>query len=347
MRKLFIILAAVALVVSFTIPAAADVSFYGNVRMSTFWNNTDPGTPGSESDTDIFWDLDDSNSRFGAKFKSGAVSANVEIRPSAGGHMRQWNATWNFGAGSLLIGQAWAPTFIGSACGECYDGGIMGGYGGMNGSLRAGQVALHMGALKLALLKPTTTSIVAGPDNDNTLPKIEAQYALSAGPVGLTLVGGYNTCEEIDATKKSYDVDAYVLGAKWALGFGPAKVQGVLFMAKNPKEYAQVSSKAMAAALVGTEIKDVDSFGATIAFKYTISDAMAFEVGGGMSSHERDVTTTNESQHTAYYANLPITLAKGVTITPEIAVFEDETTLGATTTTADRTVYGAYWQINF
>ena len=77
MRKLLVLLSAVALVVVFALPAAADVSFYGNVRMSTFWVDDDPGTPGADSDTVIEWNLDAANSRFGAKFKEGAVGGNI------------------------------------------------------------------------------------------------------------------------------------------------------------------------------------------------------------------------------------------------------------------------------
>ena len=347
MRKLLILISAVALVVTFTLPAAADVSFYGNVRMSTFWVDDDPGTVGADSDTVIDWDLDAANSRFGAKFKQGDVAGNVEIRPNSASYFRQWNGTWNYGGGKLLIGQAWSPAFIGSACGECYDGGIMGGYGGMNGSLRIPQVALHMGSLKLAFEKPNTTNVLGLGSGKNTMPKIEASYGLNAGPVAITLIGGYNMCEEEDAAKKTYDVNSYLFGGKWKIGFGAATLQGVLWTAKNPKEYAQVSSKAMATTIT-TDVNDVDSMGGTLAFNYKISSMYSFEVGVGTATHELDTPGTNESTYTAMFANLPITLAKGVKLTPEIAVFSGEIDTGAAVKTEpEKTVFGAYWYIAF
>jgi len=49
------------------------------------------------------------------------------------------------------------------------------------------------------------------------------------------------------------------------------------------------------------------------------------------------------------YAMLPITIAEGFTITPEIGVIdkEDHTVAGVKTEQGDMTYYGAVWKIHF
>ena len=102
------------------------------------------------------------------------------------------------------------------------------------------------------------------------------------------------------------------------------------------------------AATFTTDVNEVDSMGGTLAFNYKISPMYSFEVGYGTVSHELDVPGTNESTYTGMFANMPITLAKGVTLTPEIAVFSGEIDTGAATKTEpETTVFGAYWMISF
>ena len=72
MKKLFVILAAMALVFAFTVPAAAvDWNFYGSARMSTWYSSQDFGdglnAAGTSDDDDgVRWALQ-SNSRIGAR----------------------------------------------------------------------------------------------------------------------------------------------------------------------------------------------------------------------------------------------------------------------------------------
>ncbi len=81
MRKLLVLLVAAAFVVSFSMPAIAETSFYGQVRMKTYIASQDED---AGDDSDMNWVLDNGASRFGAKFKADDVSANVEIRPNKG-----------------------------------------------------------------------------------------------------------------------------------------------------------------------------------------------------------------------------------------------------------------------
>ena len=87
MKKLLVILAAVALVWAFAAPASAvDWNFYGSARMATFYTSDDFGdletTAGQDDDTGTQWDLQ-GNSRIGVRVKGeGSVSGRIELGPS-------------------------------------------------------------------------------------------------------------------------------------------------------------------------------------------------------------------------------------------------------------------------
>ncbi len=142
MRKLFIVLAVAAFVVSFTIPAIAEVSFFGQVRMQTYMYSQDED---AGDDSDLNWDIDSGASRFGANFKAGDVSATVSMRPNTGSFFRHWYGKWNFGAASLVVGQTWTPTF--NPIDESVIGGGLASFGG---SGRKPQLAISPSIFSLA-----------------------------------------------------------------------------------------------------------------------------------------------------------------------------------------------------
>jgi hypothetical protein len=346
MRKLLILVSVVALVVAFTLPAAAEVSFYGNVRMSTFWESFDPDTPGADTTSDLTWDLDDGSSRVGARFKHDSVGANVELRPRSASDMRHWNGTWNWGGGTLLIGQAWSPTFSCVSSSTC-EGGLSGGRGDTYGSLRIPQVAVHIGSLQIAGARPTKTALQGGAATA-TLPKIEASYGLKAGPAAIKIYGGFNAYEE-DLGATTADYSSMLLGANAVMGFGAAKVGVNLYMANNPGIYGEVGSNAQANTFTAAgEANDVDTLGLLVDFNYKLNPMMSIYAGYGQAVSELDTPGTNEKTNTYMYVGLPITLAKGVSLTPEIAITTEEHDVGAATTPAPSTTYyGAYWRVNF
>jgi hypothetical protein len=345
MRKLLILVSAVALVVTFTLPAAADVSFYGNIRMITFWTSFDPDTPGADTTDDLDWTWDDGSSRFGARFKEGAVGANVEVRPRVTSYIRHFNGTWDFGSGTLLVGQAWSETFSCVSSSIC-EGGLSGGRGDTYGSLRIPQVAVFLGSLHIAAAQPTKANLLGG-TSSTSIPKIEASYALKAGPAAIKIYGGFNSSEEKVGTT-TYDYSSMLLGANAVMGFGAAKLGINLYTCNNPGLYGEVGTNAQANTFTGTEVNDVDTLGFLVDFNYTLSPTMNVYVGYGQAVSELDTPGTNEKTSSYMYVGLPITLAKGVTLTPEIAITTDELDVGAATTPAPSTTYyGAYWFIAF
>ena len=369
MRRLLVLLAAVALAASFTVPAMAaekEVSFYGRVWMDTFMVDRSKelaGYASNKSDSDLLWNLPgNGTSRFGANFKWGDMSANIEIRPYPGTDVsaRQWNATWNFGGGTLLIGHTWSLLYINATiCSQCEAGGTAGGYCFWVGSLRQSMVRLTMGGLTVALVEPSTSHVVGTTvthELDTSLPKLEATYALNVGPVALVPFLGWQTYdEEVKATGKSYSIDGMVYGLTVKYPIGPGYINGQIWMSENGAQWGDLyyTGSFGGAYWDGTKIWDEDGTGYAIEAGLALSETMKLAVGYGMVEYENDSGTAGagvyEDPASSMYAQLEIQIAPGFWVTPEIGILDEEdvTKAGVTTEEGDLTYYGAVWKIHF
>ena len=351
MRKLFILLAACALVGAFTLPAAADVSFYGQVNMTTGFTTLDEDWTGNDSDTDLDWDLDvPVISQFGARFQHNSVSANVEFNPDI--DRRHFYGAWNFGGGTLIVGHTWTPTCV-PAHSDLYLAGISPFYGNNVGSVRQPQIGLQIGSLKIATITPNRTSVVPGStDVDVSLPRIEASYALKAGPAAITLWGGFNTLTDnvvTATTDDSYTVSSSIIGGTVRAGFGAVGVAFTVWTGQNLMN----GSSAVAPGTYGSamydatddEIKNTTTLGYGGHVSYMLSETM--KVTGGYFGFSEDQDDADETRSgNMMYVNLPITLAKGVTLAPEVRILNHpQGTDGEDH--GSQTSYGAYWAIAF
>jgi hypothetical protein len=379
MKKLFILLAAAALVVSFSVStamAAAEWNFYGSARMSTFWFDTD--NPGAALDDDGLqtWDLQ-GNSRVGAKVNAGAIAGHFEYgvtNQTTGAHeaarVRLLYGTWDFGPGKLLVGKAYTPGFIlisNQVWGSDND---LLNYGAASGRIRQAQVALHIGGLKLALVEPKTTNYTAdagatwvaagvAADVDNNMPLIEASYDFAVGPAKMALFGGYHSYDiEINsatANAASTSIDTYVLGAVAKTSFGPIFLNGSFQFGQNLAAYGWSHGPAINPqrdynATTGLWAEnDVDDFGFNLVAGFKMNDMITFEAGYGYAKSELDSILTNEDTAVSYYVNATINLAKGCFIVPEIGKVDQKDIVvnGVSAEEADTMYFGAKWQINF
>ena len=355
MRKLFVLLAAVAFVVAFTVPAmAADWGFYGSARMTTFNNDVTPAGVNPQSDEDLIWDMQ-GNSRIGANVKAGAIGGKFEYGASKGNaNIRQLFGTWNFGGGTLLLGQTYTPVFY-LVSNQVYasDNDLV-KFGGIY-SGRLPMIQLAMGPLKIALVKPKAPggTVAGATDTDITMPKLEVAYSFKAGPVSLKPMFGYATYDEtVPATQKSYGIDSDILGIGFSAGFGAAYVKGSVYTGQNLGQYGFLQDAEADAAYESTykdEIIDNDSMGYQLVVGFKASDMITIEGGFGSVESEFDVPGTYEDEATAYYVNATINLAKGCFIVPEIGKLDhkDITEDGVKTEEGDISYFGAKWQINF
>jgi len=335
MRKLLVLLSAVAFVVAFTVPAmSADWGFYGSARMSTFFDDVSPEV--GDSDTDLTWDLQ-GNSRLGATVKAGDIGGGFEY--GSGPNLRKLYGTWNFGGGSLLVGQTYTPLNI------FQSNQVWGGdtdllpYGGIYNGRRP-MIQLSTAGFKVALVTPHALSALGGVDTDLTIPKIEASYAFKGGPVKLTPMLGYQTYDAVDATDSSVGVDSLFYGLGFNVGLGAAYINGNVYMGTNLGQYGMWQQGADDATITAGDLNDNDSLGYVLVAGFKASDTIGLEAGYGHVEHELDVTGSEADETESIYVQATINLAKGCFIVPEIGKVDHKNV-------SETTYYGAKWQINF
>jgi hypothetical protein len=359
MKKLMIMLAALSLVVSFAITAsAAEWSFYGNARVDMFVTDVDnPGT--TEDDTDFAESLM-GTSRIGANVK---VSDELTGRFEVGGsnNRRLLYGTWNFGSGTLAVGQMWTPLnwYMSN---QVYGGDNgLAGWGGMN-SVRNPAVQLGFGGFKIAFLSQYTDAyqdgVTAATSWDNSMPRIEADYIYNFDTGFVKVMGGYGTYE-ISAATYDTDIDSFVAGLNGGINFGAASVKAGIWMGQNVGNYSALGVVTMlntdkgssddGKALVNTtngQVVDNEAYGWMIAGSFKVNDMIAFEAGYGYAETELDQTGSFADDVTSYYLQATVTFAPGVFIVPEIGVVD----YGKDAADADEEsdlYYGLKWQINF
>ena len=385
MKKVLFIALAAIVAVAFCAPAmAADksVTFYGNVRVWTeFVKNSKEivaanteGAVTNESDTDFELDMDIFNSRFGANFKEGNLSANVEFRPNNGNPYRQWWGGYDFGGFTLRVGQQWSPLFIAGAVGcDCERGGFTGTYGDMWGSLRQPMakiiVPFSMGTFVFAAVKNASGTIDGLPDDlyklgtddygkdvkkfagdiDTTLPKFEMRLAMGFGPANVDLFYGYNKCAVGDLSETE-DISSYIYGGKVSAGMGPFTIAAVLWKGQNTDNYGLVGNALTYSKALwdGNSMQDADVYGYFAEAGFAINDMLALQAAYGYTKAERYLQEKDDLA--AMYLRMDIHVAKGVTITPEVGKYDNKEATNAAGDKTDRgtqTFYGVYWQINF
>ena len=360
MRKLFVLLAAVALAFAFATPAKADVSISGYAAFNTYWNDVD--YPGAKYDTsDTSWEMDRVCSRLTFAFKEGPFGAIVELRPLTANMVRHWWGTWNFGAGTLGIGQFWTPDFQSISTAKYMCGAAEGDYGDPGGLVRQEMVQLQFGGFKIAAAKPNAGGVIpaaAGPEivflkpadaedddvlltpaepgynayyrpasgyatvTETTLPRLIASYNLNVAMVSLNFFGAYQSYDQVNtATSKSYGIDSYSYGATAKLGFGPLTVAAALWGGQNITELGY-STIGFAAYYDSTSdsIKDTDYMGYGLDVVYKINDAWNLAAGYFAGESELDRPGTWEDPSAAYHVNATWRVAKNVYISPEFFV---------------------------
>jgi len=384
MKKFFVILAVIAMVGAFAATSmAAEWSFYGSARMNTtYYDKSKEVAGGDFDDQDMTWALQ-TNTRIGAKVKaSDAVSGRFEFAVSpvdgvsatpgatdkTGVDTRLMYGEYNFGSGSLLVGQDYTPVdnILSSSIGAlAYQiSGTNPVFDGEGDALTIGsfyesrkpQIKLKFGNLQLAFIQMAEATLGQYTDKDTTLPKIEVAYKFKTDAFSITPYGGYNTVEASDpATDNSLTVDSYVVGAAGKVNFGPMFVAANIFWAQNAQNYGRLNRGLYDGALLnGSDTEDAMTWGGQVIAGFKLSDMLAFEAGYSYDHNEVDLVgadagRTGENDPSHWYVNATITLAPGVYIIPEIGMFDfgDDDNGARTIDQGDCTYYGVEWKINF
>ena len=347
MKKLMVLVAALALVAgSAMTAAAADWNFYGSARVSTFYVDVEEQVQGGVDTTNYEQGLQ-GNSRIGANVKvSDELTGRFEY--GTGVNTRILWGEWNFGAGSLGIGQHYTPLnyfYSNQVYGS--DNDLLGQGGVYSG--RQSMIRLKFGGFEIAAID-VTKSQLAGTGTETSMPAIEANYNLKMDAVSFNLGGGYQTFELLGTPTGDHDVDSWVvaLGARAAMN--AFYVGGNLYMGENVGHLIALSLDGDnnwndgRAEWNGTNVVDNEAWGGMIAAGFKLNDMFSFEAGYGYAEAERNGGAGSDNEVQAYYVQSTITLAPGVFITPEIGKFDGKEDGAGTFETV---YYGAKWQINF
>jgi hypothetical protein len=386
MKKLAILIAAIALV-CFSVPAmAVDWNFYGSARMATYWVSDDPGTGGG--DTDLQWDLQ-GNSRVGANVKAenlkGQFEFGVSSDQSGGGNVsaRRLYGTWNFGSGWLKVGKDYTPVsqFI---SGQVFDAdlGLL-GIGTQYGN-REAQIAFGFGGFEIALIQPSSGYIegtqaasvtvdVAPPggvgtaasislpgtangDVQEIIPKIEAKWGMSFDAFNFNLMGGYNyfsirDVEDAGGNTNDVGVTSYTVGADAGFNFGPGYVKAAVSYGQNWGDahwgLDGNHNQGSPAVWDGDDgTDDTTSWMGALVGGMKVSDMLSFEAGFGYRSDNPDVSGAETSKPWNLYAQSVIALAPGVYLIPEVGYFDGDKTFADGDATTEFYL-GGKWQIDF
>ncbi|MFH1981130.1 MAG: hypothetical protein ABIL58_04760 [Pseudomonadota bacterium] len=361
MKKIILFTAVFALVLGGT-ALAADWNFYGSSRMSLFNESqskdlaANPLTTNSDNRTTQFYQQ--GNSRIGANVAAGDVKGRCEYGPSV--NVRLLYGTWHFGSGEMSVGTMYNPTYyglsnqvLGTKAGG--DQNLL-GFGAPFSRLPA--IEFKFGGFKVAAVSPSTgtvfdpTATFARANVRATLPKIELAYNGAFGPVNLHVSGGWNSVDFYNAADNTKAVTSMIGNLMLKYSGGPFMVGGSFQYAKNVGNYNTAASvnpvgTVTTAIWTGTELKDTTTMGYTLVAGFTVNDMVGLEAGVGYTVNSYDSSVaTNDDPAMSYYFQVPLTLADGVFIIPEISVF-DYMEDSAKAKEGNQVLLGAKFQINF
>ena len=338
------VLAVLAMLMISTIGAhASDWQFYGSARVSTFMEKWDNGQFSSD-DTTLFKEGLQTNSRIGARVKaSDTLTGRFEY--SSTGKLRILYGEWNFGQGSLLVGQAYSPLNINYSNQVWWnDNGlrrVAGLYSGRNPMIR-----LKFEGFEIAAVEPQTPYLPNNSTAEVKFPKLEAKYRVIGDNWDFQVAGGYNEYTLINGAAE-YKIDSYFVGVGGSITFQGVFLAATAWGGINTGVY-MIESLLFATPEISFatgDVNDTDCYGVTLVAGYTLNDSVTFEAGYGYSRADREASAIPDAKLISLYVQSKITLAQGVYVVPEIGFLDMEHYYGMD---LGGVVYGgAKWQIDF
>ena len=360
---------------------AADWNFYGSARVSTFKSDieTNPFTA-TRGNTDDYEQDINGNARIGANVKvSDTLSADFEYGSKRAENLRILWGEWDFGGGSLGVGQNYTPLLM-PYSNQVYnifarrEGDVNMSLFGMLYGKRKPMVRLKFGKLLIAAVQPVTTVSMgtttgflgrAVPNTEVQLPSLQAKYTYETDWGHLAVAGGYQTFDVKVTGKLEHQVTSYVLAVGGRVNIGKAYLKGNLWGGQNVGNIADIlvggHIYSTGTGAVGTTpldgaslgfayynnagnglVTDNDALASLIVAGYEIRKGLYVEAGYGYTRTELNTAGAVKDDANTWYIQSTIFLAPGVFVTPEIGSFD-----GNSATDPYITYYGIKWQINF
>ena len=353
MKKCIGVAGVIALVMAFwTVTAsAANWNFYGSARVSTYFTSVDKPTGDTSSN---FEQGLQTNSRLGARVKSGNIRGRFEFGHDDDVTIRHLYGEWRFGGGSLTVGQTTTPFNIFTSNQVFGEGAASGDtnllkWGGTYVG-REAMIQLKLGNFKIALVEPgfddlnytSTTSEIK-----TRMPKIEAKYRFYFDKGQLDVAALYNTYElHRLSTDERWNVHSLLLSVGGKLDLGAMTLSGSVWAGQNPGVTGIWNTPLDTPRIVSGELVDCDGLGLTLVGAYEFNDMLRFEAGYGYTAAERDHSNYQKDAEASYYVQARITLAEGVMITPEIGMVDE--LRSSSGKAQNETLYGGIqWRIDF
>lgn len=337
MKKIIVAVAAFALMASSAY--AAEWNFYGVAKLYTGWNDVDlvDTDEGDDPKYDVqFGEGLYATSKIGAKVKvSDELSGRFEYGTKNGNaNIRHLYGVWDFGAGTLMVGQSDTPLDVAYSNQFANDADLgLGGYGDFDQG-RNPELMLTFGDLSIAFIDPNFEDY-----DQAVIPMIAACYKAALDMGEFQVAGGYVTGEVNDE-----DVDAFGIALGGNLNFGAFGMFATVMWAQNAAYMGidvATTTRGGAPVLSGNDVDDCESMGATIGVNFAVNDMLTLEAGYGYIHDELDDADVTDMAQ-SYYLQAAITLAPGVTVTPEVGMIDQRET-GNT----EDLYFGAVWAIAF
>lgn len=338
-KKAATIVAAAGALTALAIPAMAETSLYGSARLATFYNivDTRTGATGSTSDKNAdFEEALHANSRLGVNFVNGTQTAKIEFGVGGGFSARHAYGAQKFDFGTVLVGQTENPYYFYTASVAKTDN-VNNNYGSL-WDTRQPQIKLTLNnGVYVAAIQPTA----AAATTENYLPKLNVGYdgkvgnfAYGAGVVGQTYTvtaTDKNLTSLLGYFHGTLKADAATLAFNFGIG-------------QNTGNMGFTSANATATN-VYTGGKDTISAEGFVQGSYQLNPTMKLNAGVGYAMDDNDSFAKTDNRM-ALFVNTNVTLAKGFSVTPEIAYFDQ---LDQTTGAKGNKEYlvGAKWQMDF
>jgi hypothetical protein len=337
MKRLTLVLVALAAIVAIATPAMAEYNFYGSVRVKTFYLDNDKG---AADDQDFTVELQP-NTRFGAKIKSDVIGGKIELglkTQASGVYTRLAYGTYKTSAGTLLVGQTYSPYFSNASQVFRDDRGLS-GFGNLwdsrNPQIRFDLTSgLYIVAAKVISTANNITGGTANATTDTLLPKMTVGFKNKAGKFSYNLGATYQT---FDTGLTEESVTSY-------LGYADIKFKQDKLTLHTKIHYGQNLSDLgitdrNSKYVVGLK-NDTTSYGGWVQAGFA-----GATIGIGYVVDDIDGAAETDDQMAAFI-NYRIKVAKGFTITPEICYLDymDDST-GADQ--GDHLAIGAQWKMDF
>jgi hypothetical protein len=379
MRKLFTFLIVASLVFVFSAPTpAADktiedrltaleqtigsMTIYGSARFHT-WYNDGRGAPyaglnPSADDKSLTWDSS-AIARLGGRVTKGKITGVYElgVDDDYGVLTRIIRGDYNFGPGTLVIGQDYTPLGTPSYSTQAYaDDLALLGLGGIYGG-RVPQIKVKMNnGLQIALVehqKASKLNAHSG-DADVLMPKIEVLYNLKRDMFFADVFGGFSTfkVEDIVMTDGGANfgdetVNAWAAGIGGGLNLDPAYIKAQVYMAQNAATFGLLHYDSAGAYFdTAGKVVDEDNLGFEVVVGTRI-DKYNVEAGYGYVSSEPDVSGSKKNTAWSYYLNCMVPIYGSFFIVPEIGVIDYGDGFDGKDEKKDVKYAGLKWQVNF